>query len=404
MEQLVDTLRAASGRRSCAIRRSAAAFRALRQRRARPIRRRRSCASAASAARRLAGRRPQPAAPAASGRRDVGARGRAPPTCPRDGGITVAHGDAQIAVFHFASRGAWYATQAMCPHRSDMVLGRGLLGTQGDDAEGRVPAAQEDVLAGDRRRAQRSALPAADLPGRGARRRRVGADAAGGYAGDAGVPSAASRQHARCDAVSERRARGAGARLGDAACGDRRCSWRARAGSALGGGAPPRPCALRLSRRDDRRRRRHGVAGERASGAGPRRPSTRARSLTALRSPRRLRARPGAARPATSAAQSFIAAARAPAGSRTCCCRSARSRASPSPCRSSSAGCTSPPTARPHYRARRSSRCRRGRIRARRCRSRGSCSTVSASPASRSRSAPRYFLVLALRAASPARR
>src|SRR5262245_48173079 len=51
---------------------------------------------------------------------------------PRDGGVTVRVGDAQIVVFHFATRDAWYATQAMCPHRKDMVLGRGLLGTHGD--------------------------------------------------------------------------------------------------------------------------------------------------------------------------------------------------------------------------------------------------------------------------------
>jgi len=51
---------------------------------------------------------------------------------PPDGGVTVRHGDQQIAVFHFAARGAWYACQAQCPHRGDMVLGRGLLGTQGD--------------------------------------------------------------------------------------------------------------------------------------------------------------------------------------------------------------------------------------------------------------------------------
>ncbi len=64
---------------------------------------------------------------------------------PRDGGITVRVGDAQIAVFHMGGDGtraagdearvrrdAWYATQAMCPHRKDMVLGRGLLGMQGD--------------------------------------------------------------------------------------------------------------------------------------------------------------------------------------------------------------------------------------------------------------------------------
>lgn len=51
---------------------------------------------------------------------------------PRDGGITIRHGSTQIAVFHFATRNEWYATQASCPHRGDAVLGRGLLGTQGD--------------------------------------------------------------------------------------------------------------------------------------------------------------------------------------------------------------------------------------------------------------------------------
>jgi nitrite reductase (NADH) large subunit len=50
---------------------------------------------------------------------------------PADGGVTIRHGALQVAVFHFASRGTWHACQAMCPHRGDMVLGRGLLGTQG---------------------------------------------------------------------------------------------------------------------------------------------------------------------------------------------------------------------------------------------------------------------------------
>jgi NAD(P)H-dependent nitrite reductase small subunit len=49
---------------------------------------------------------------------------------PRDGGVTYAHGTLRIAVFRFAARGEWWATQATCPHRKDDVLGRGLLGTQ----------------------------------------------------------------------------------------------------------------------------------------------------------------------------------------------------------------------------------------------------------------------------------
>ena len=51
---------------------------------------------------------------------------------PRDGGATIKHGKTQIAVFHFASRGEWYATQNVCPHKREFVLSRGLLGDQGE--------------------------------------------------------------------------------------------------------------------------------------------------------------------------------------------------------------------------------------------------------------------------------
>jgi nitrite reductase (NADH) large subunit len=47
---------------------------------------------------------------------------------PFDGGQTIKHGQTQIAVFHFASRNEWYATQNMCPHRREFVLARGILG------------------------------------------------------------------------------------------------------------------------------------------------------------------------------------------------------------------------------------------------------------------------------------
>ena len=49
---------------------------------------------------------------------------------PVDGGVTIKHGRTQVAVFHFAARGEWYATQNMCPHRREFVLSRGLLGDQ----------------------------------------------------------------------------------------------------------------------------------------------------------------------------------------------------------------------------------------------------------------------------------
>ncbi len=58
---------------------------------------------------------------------DVGA----PVDFPEGGSATVQIDGVQLAVHHFASRGTWYATQAMCPHRGDMVLGRGMLADVG---------------------------------------------------------------------------------------------------------------------------------------------------------------------------------------------------------------------------------------------------------------------------------
>ena len=47
---------------------------------------------------------------------------------PIDGGATIQRGKVQIAVFNFSSRGEWYASQNMCPHRKAFVLSRGMLG------------------------------------------------------------------------------------------------------------------------------------------------------------------------------------------------------------------------------------------------------------------------------------
>jgi nitrite reductase (NADH) large subunit len=51
---------------------------------------------------------------------------------PRDGGAAIKYGKVQIAVFHFASRGQWYACQNMCPHKRAFVLSRGIIGNQQD--------------------------------------------------------------------------------------------------------------------------------------------------------------------------------------------------------------------------------------------------------------------------------
>ena len=49
---------------------------------------------------------------------------------PRDGGRAIQHGDAEIAVFRFESRGEWYASQNICPHKHEAILSRGILGDQ----------------------------------------------------------------------------------------------------------------------------------------------------------------------------------------------------------------------------------------------------------------------------------
>lgn len=49
---------------------------------------------------------------------------------PKDGGSTVKYGKVQIAVFNFTSRGEWFASQNMCPHRREFVLSRGIIGDQ----------------------------------------------------------------------------------------------------------------------------------------------------------------------------------------------------------------------------------------------------------------------------------
>ena len=50
---------------------------------------------------------------------------------PPDGGATIKYGGVQIAVFNFSSRGEWYASQQMCPHKKAFVLSRGILGDAG---------------------------------------------------------------------------------------------------------------------------------------------------------------------------------------------------------------------------------------------------------------------------------
>jgi nitrite reductase (NADH) small subunit len=58
---------------------------------------------------------------------------------PQDGGACVLLDGQQIALFHFARRGQWYATTNECPHRQQMALSRGMIGSAGDEPKVACP-------------------------------------------------------------------------------------------------------------------------------------------------------------------------------------------------------------------------------------------------------------------------
>lgn len=51
---------------------------------------------------------------------------------PDDGGNCIKYKDKQIAVFNFKRRNEWYASQNICPHKMEMVLSRGMIGSSDD--------------------------------------------------------------------------------------------------------------------------------------------------------------------------------------------------------------------------------------------------------------------------------
>jgi nitrite reductase (NADH) small subunit len=49
---------------------------------------------------------------------------------PENGGACLLYKDMQIAVFNFSRRNEWYACQNLCPHKKQMVLSRGMIGSK----------------------------------------------------------------------------------------------------------------------------------------------------------------------------------------------------------------------------------------------------------------------------------
>lgn len=58
---------------------------------------------------------------------------------PANGGVCVRYNNEQIALFHFARRNEWYATQNECPHRMQMALSRGMIGSQNNEPKVACP-------------------------------------------------------------------------------------------------------------------------------------------------------------------------------------------------------------------------------------------------------------------------
>jgi nitrite reductase (NADH) small subunit len=75
---------------------------------------------------------------------ELGVRGQWQLACkvedvPKDGGACALINGEQIAIYNFDRRGEWYATQNLCPHKQQMALSRGMIGTTANEPKVACP-------------------------------------------------------------------------------------------------------------------------------------------------------------------------------------------------------------------------------------------------------------------------
>lgn len=58
---------------------------------------------------------------------------------PEDGGACALIEGEQIAIFNFKRRGEFFATQNLCPHKQQMALSRGMIGSAGEEPKVACP-------------------------------------------------------------------------------------------------------------------------------------------------------------------------------------------------------------------------------------------------------------------------
>lgn len=58
---------------------------------------------------------------------------------PENEGACIRYKDKQVAVFNFSRKNQWYACQNLCPHKQQMILARGIIGSSGEEPKVACP-------------------------------------------------------------------------------------------------------------------------------------------------------------------------------------------------------------------------------------------------------------------------